>query len=190
MPNCKSWAKSVRDILQSLGFYEVWLFQTVGDIDIFVCELKQRLQDVYVQNWFSEINNSSRAKSYVLFANFKLQPYLCDVNIVKFRKALTRLRLSSHRLEIEAGRWHKPESIPVNERKCQICHVLEDEFHFLLECSLYNDLRKQYISKYYWNRPNIPKFVELIASTSKSTCRKLSMYVHKAFEIRNTFVYI
>ena len=36
MPNCKSWAKSVRHILQSLGFYEVWLFQTVGDVDIFV----------------------------------------------------------------------------------------------------------------------------------------------------------
>ena len=98
LPNCNSWTKRVKDILQSLGFYDVWLFQSVGDVDIFKCELKQRLKDVYVQNWFAELNISSRAKTYVLFADFKLQPYLCDVNIVKFRKALTRPRLSSHRL--------------------------------------------------------------------------------------------
>ena len=29
-------------------------------------------------------------------------------------------------------------------RKCKECNKLEDEFHLLLECSLYNDLRKQY----------------------------------------------
>ena len=109
---------------------------------------------------------------------------------LKFRKALTRLRLSSHRLEIEAGRWHKPNPIPVNERKCQICHVLEDEFHFLFKCSLYNDIRKQYINRYYWNRPNIPKFIELIANTNKTTCRRLATFVHKAFEIRNTVFYV
>ena len=74
LPNSKSWAKSVRDVLQSLGFYDVWLFQTVGDVDMFICILKQRLHDVYVQNWFSEISNSTRANTYVLFADFKLQP--------------------------------------------------------------------------------------------------------------------
>ena len=67
-----------------------------------------------------------------LLADFRIQPYLCDVNIVKFRKALLRLGL---------------ESIPVNERKCQICHVPEDEFHFMLECSLFKYSIKQYISK-------------------------------------------
>ena len=35
--------------------------------------------------------------------------------------------------------------IPIDERKCLTCNKLEDEFHFLLECSVYNDLRNQYI---------------------------------------------
>ena len=32
-----------------------------------------------------------------------------NLNISKFRIALTRFRVSAHRLEVEAGRWHKPE---------------------------------------------------------------------------------
>ena len=66
-------------------------------------------------------------------------------NIPKLRYSLTRLRVSSHRLNIECGRWTRPNIIPVNERKCQNCNVLEDEYHFVLECSLYNELRKQYL---------------------------------------------
>ena len=50
---------------------------------------------------------------------------------------------------LEVGRWARPNRIPIDERKCITCNKLEDEFHFLLECSLYNDLRNQYIKKYY-----------------------------------------
>ena len=38
-----------------------------------------------------------------------------------------------------------------------MCNVLEDEFHFILECPLYRDLRTELISKYFWRRPNMPK---------------------------------
>ena len=67
-----------------------------------------------------------------------------------------------HHTEIEAGRWHKPNRIPVEERTYVNCNSLEDEFHFLLECSLYQDLRQ--IKSYFWTRPNVPKFVELLQS--------------------------
>ena len=59
--------------------------------------------------------------------------------------ALTRLRTSSHRLAIETERWTKPHRTPRFERKCQLCNTLEDEFHFVLECPLYRDLRVKYI---------------------------------------------
>ena len=76
----------------------------------------------------------------------------------KFRVTMTKLRVSSHRLEIEVGRWARPNRTPVDERKCRYCNKLEDEFFFffffffLLECTLYEDLRKQYIKKYFWQR--------------------------------------
>ncbi|XP_053395382.1 uncharacterized protein LOC123523921 isoform X1 [Mercenaria mercenaria] len=92
-PNSNSWAKSVKNLLQSLGFYDVWLFQEVGDNDAFISVLKTRLTDVFIQNWRADINDSTRAKSYALFSSFKLQPYLKLVNISKFRNALCRLRV-------------------------------------------------------------------------------------------------
>ena len=72
--------------------------------------------------------------------------------------------MSSHRLKVETCRWQKPTAIPFNERKCTLCLKLEDEFHFLLECPLYKDLRKKEVKKYCWKNTNKLKFIELISS--------------------------
>ena len=56
--------------------------------------------------------------------------YLDVITIRKFRTAMTKLRVSSHRLEVETGRLSRPVSKPFDERKCHICNKLEDEFHF------------------------------------------------------------
>ena len=92
--------------------------------------------------------------------------------------------MSSHRLQIEAGRWHRPHRIPVNERKCLDCNNVEDEFHFILECVKYTEIRNKYIKKYFWRRPNIPKFIELMTSTNATTIRNLASYVYEALRIR------
>ena len=135
-----------------------------------------------------ELNDLTRAITYRLYATFQLQPYLLDVNIAKYRIALSRLRVSAHRLEIEAGRWHKPVAIAYCDRKCISCDILEDEFHFVLECSLYKELRLQYIKKYYYyRRPNIPKFVELLTSTNVNVKRNLSFFVYIAMALREKY---
>ena len=77
-----------------------------------------------------------------LFSSFEHQIYLDCVKVKKFRIAMTKLRVASHRLEIEEGRWAKPNRVPVDERKCRHCNTLEDEFHFLLECSLRGSFKK------------------------------------------------
>ena len=41
-------------------------------------------------------------------AYFHYQHYLSFVRVKNYRQAIARLRCSSHRLEIEAGGWHKP----------------------------------------------------------------------------------
>ena len=52
-----SWAKSVMFLLQSLGFYEVWIIQGVADVNIFMSVIKQRLTYIFIQNWYSELQN-------------------------------------------------------------------------------------------------------------------------------------
>ena len=66
--------------------------------------------------------------------------------------------------------------------------TLEDEYHFVLECTLYGDLRKQYISKYYWNHPGMLKFVQL-SSENEKIQKNLSWYIFKAFKVRGEIFY-
>ena len=55
-------------MLENLGFYNVWLNQGVKietEIEnLFLKMFKQRLRDNILQDWNSEIENSSRARTY------------------------------------------------------------------------------------------------------------------------------
>ena len=102
---------------------------------------------------------------------------------------MTKLSVSSHRLSIESGRWSKPNPIPLSKRNCLFCNLLEDEYHFVLEYNLYNTLRKLYIPKYYRTRPNILKMYELINAGNSKVLKNLSIFINKAFELRNSTIY-
>ena len=81
------------------------------------------------------------------------------MNISSNRKALCRLRLSSHTLFIERVRW---KSIPRVDRKCTLCHEVEDTYHVMLICPGYTVLRKKYLKKYYIVKPGMYNFVALL----------------------------
>ena len=53
---------------------------------------------------------------------------------------LAKIRGGSNRLRIEQGRYEKEQ---VNERVCRVCASgdVEDEYHFILQCPVYDDLR-------------------------------------------------
>ena len=187
-PNTVNWASLLRDLLSTLGFHEVWIHQGAGIYNNFIAAIKQRLIDTFIQNWTARLEESTRANFCRTFAAFKLQSYLDNVNVSKFRYASSRLRLSSHRLEVESGRWVKPNPTPLNERKCLNCKVLEDEYHFVLECPLYEALRKKYIARYYWVWPSMFKVLELLIS-NVGGIRKLSFYIFYAFSQRSNLLY-
>ena len=75
------------------------------------------MTDTFIQGWNEQISNLSRANTYKLIANFNFKCYLDVLTVRKFRYAFTRLHVASHHLETEAGRWHKPNRTPVEERK-------------------------------------------------------------------------
>ena len=112
-PDVKNWASMVKHTLSNLGFYNVWASQGVGNVKNFLTIFKQRLRDNFIQNWEERLHASSKADFYKEIASFGFQTYL-------------------------AGRWSKPHSTPRNERLCRLCNKLEDEFHLLAECTLYN----------------------------------------------------
>ena len=80
--------------------------------------------------------------------------------------------------------WTICTGIVRNERKCILCNlnVLEDEFHFVLQCTKYNDLSKKYIKKYYWSRPS-----NWFSYCQWKTGKK---FIHLACKARNNLVWL
>lgn len=74
-------------------------------------------------------------------------------------------------ISIETGRHN---NIARNERKCCMCNNndIEDEYHFVLICALYDTVRKQYISIYFVRKSCMYKFLELLNSERTSVLTK------------------
>ena len=157
---------------------------------MFLAIFKQRVRDSFIQTWNSELAESSMALFFRNTSDFGFKAYLNIVTVKKFRRALSRLRMSSHRLEVEMGRWKRPVKVAYGERKCRVCGVLEDEFHFLIECPIYVNLRAKYIKRYYYISPSMYKLVELFSTNNNRDIQNLATYVYKAFDERNKTLYI
>ena len=128
------------------------------------------------------MQESSRATFDTLFSNFDFQ--LDSIKVSTFRTAITKLRMSSHRLEIEEERWARTQRTPIYQRKCRICNKLEDEFHILYECILYTEIREKYNRTYYWRRANMIKMQELMRSNNRKILLNLAIYTEKDVNIK------
>ena len=73
--------------------------------------------------------------------------YLDNIAERKYKISLSKFRLSSHNLEIETGCYFGTNR---SERICKHCHmnVVGDEYHFLLTCPAFRDLRIKYLKPY------------------------------------------
>jgi len=119
--NATNWASNVRDILQSTGLNEVWLYPSLVRIDSFVPVLRSRLRDIYVSNWRIGLDLSSALDVFrVIKLTFEQSSYLRYMENTKYRNTSAKFRLSSHKLNIEVGRHN---NIPRNERKCTLCNL-------------------------------------------------------------------
>ena len=78
---------------------------------------------------------------------------------------------------------------PVDERKCKHCNVVENKFHFLFECSLHNDFRIQNLDSYFYENPNQFKLKKLLQSSQEKQIINVSIFVYKAFTLRNSVLY-
>ena len=148
--NRKDWSYRIKEILNKCGFSYIWRKQ-FNDVkqdkkDNSINRLIfTRMKDIFSQNALAFINkdkNKNCGKMNFLSQikqTYAFEPYL-NIGNDNHRKAITKLRLSSHRLEIEVGRW---KNLTREERICRSCELgkVENETHFLFECSRYMQKR-------------------------------------------------
>ncbi len=182
--NTVNWEGKIKSLLQHSGFPDIWLFPESVDVNKFIPVLSLRLRDIYLSEWRGGMALCTSLAIYrEMKTTFELTPYLKGITNRKFRNMISKLRLSSHPLAIETSRHRNIERA---ERKCVLCNDndIEDEFHFILICPRYNDLRKTHIARYYYRYPSVAKLIELLNTTNLKTLNKLAVYAIKALKRR------
>ena len=139
----KCWMSNLKLLLCTYGFNDVWNYPDSVNSKIFVPLFKQRVVDCFLQNWHNEKENSSVLYLYNHVKDKLVYENYLDIIPKTLRNFITRIRISSHSLNVQTGRYHRNRVIR-SERYCVYCNLrdVEDEYHFILICPCYSDIRK------------------------------------------------
>ena len=203
--NKELWSQKIKRVLDQIGLGYLWTKAHENGIGILNI-IKQRLKDIELQRWLSEVNNDVRKdanqknklrtfRKFKTIETYKCEDYLRQVTNVQHRITLTKLRLSNHNLAIETGRYVRPYKKP-EERICPICKKdVEDERHFLTQCPAYQEKRStlfEYLNRKY--RISVdrmaPDYVFLLLinppSKNKPVQKLIAKYVFDCYEKRRS----
>ena len=183
-----TWVTKAQEVMQ---YYGIELGEQCPTVFKQYC--KQTVKDKFVNYWTSEIQNSSKNPIIRYYNSHKtvfcVEEYLDTISDIRYRTALTRLRTSSHTLEIERGRYTVPRT-PICDRLCIHCNDVEDEIHFLVYCKLYEESRHIFYQKVarrnsdFLDFTNYKKYIFLMKTTDPFILVWFGKYVFKLFNIR------
>ena len=109
-------------------------------------QCKSSIAPTFSKRGYNNVTTVPKLRSYVTFkTEFKTEKYLLLNLSRKERSLMAQLRYGILLLRIETCRYvgESPD-----ERLCKLCDgpAIEDEKHFLLNCSFYNDIRNHFFN--------------------------------------------
>ena len=148
---------------------------------VFLQEFRQRVIDCSAQDWHEQVSTSAKCEHY---KHFKTMLYVeryvsCNLSFY-IRKAVAKFRCSNHALNIEVGRH---AGIPREYRSCSYClrnnsaYYIEDKFHAFFQCSMYDDIRQQYLPKDLCNSKSLFDFYNILGQSDCNVIRKISNFI-------------
>ena len=155
----------------------------------------------FVSSWEKELfsddrkNFGNKLRTYRTFkSKFGTEAYLLKNKNIVDRSNISRLRLSCHKLQIEIGRYTQKGKVRLlpEERLCTFCtnRKCEDEFHFIMECDLYEDKRRELLNVIqtlypsFKNLDNYNKFRFIMSSDNEEIIYKLGKFITINFKKR------
>ena len=188
------WAVNIRKIFSTNGMLQEYLHKLNETEEArygpMAEKLHQRLRDQFNQISFEVIKTSSKMKMLnLLKTTAGKETYLTEVTNSKHRIAMTKLRLSGHRLEIETGRYNKTDVV---ERLCLYCQftgqkTVEDEIHFLIRCPMLSEIRENTLPSQILQETQLSdeeKFSLLMTDNATNNLRQTAKYIYQAFSER------
>jgi hypothetical protein len=158
--NKNNWIKVIHRLAMKYDLMSVWNEEKNirvrlegGNIEaakkFWIKKVFVNIQRVEEEEWKAEIARQPKLRTYSSFkTKLELEPYLLLDKCKKGRYLFTALRTGSNKLRIETGRWKRPKE-PEKERVCMACMSgdIENERHFFLRCSTYDQLRDSLFRK-------------------------------------------
>ena len=179
--------------------------------------------DVHFLNKINEVKLSNhdlldhnKLRTYKTFkSSFTREPYLDLVRNRNQRCYLSRLRVSSHRLQIELGRHTRPVT-PVEKRYCQYCSpppprtcsppppsspgtlpaappAIDTEYHFVIECPMLDIERNCLFTRLGNHNPNFATFSKteqfktLLCPTTAENTKLIHRFIKNMFAKREKY---
>jgi len=131
---------------------------------------------------------NSKLKTCYIFHKNSLTLNNMFMILILFRRILASFRSGAHCLSIAQQQQYQLDE---HECLCPYCEVyIENEFHFIFICPLYQCIREKYLQQAMYTTPCIEKLYSLFCSKSITVIRNLACYLHQAFKIRNDFLNI
>jgi len=181
---CKnSWISVVKKILLDMPVQNQRNAQNPGNS--ISRKLRIKLENQYAQHWREKLHSGSGKLDMYrqIKTEFQYEEYLDCPNSREGQIALTRLRVSNHRLRIETGRYTKPYT-PRENRLCSCGTQVEDEFHFLFQCSLLADIRKLHFGHEIVQGDREALLKEYLANFSVTTPKLVSLFIKEGMSQR------
>ena len=143
---------------------------------------------MHIQECYSSIEKQNRCRLYRnIKPNYKMESYLLNNYNKELRQCLTKIRMCSHKLLVERGRWQRPK-LEYRDRLCTMCEErdIEDEYHVLMKCTYFSIIRKKYLRSYYSHRPSMFKFQKLLTTDNKRDLFRLMLYIQIVLKMYNS----
>lgn len=182
-----NWSADVKCICRMLDIDNVFDNRTSLCSD----DLVGKLHVLDEQEWLNSVHRKPKLRTYLLFKNeLKVESYVKYYMHKRRRSLLAQFRLGILPLRIETGRY---SNTPADERICQMCNLnsVEDEYHFVMNCPLYDDLR----TNLFHRAQDLCENFNIYDQNTKfeflfETCHKiLSQYIIEAYQRRQNTLY-
>ena len=175
---------------QNIGMNDVWIMQGNGFTTDYVnLAVKRRLKDIYLQQWYEDKQKNNFYNT--IKDEWNLEYYLTKLNCFQ-RKILSKFRCRSNYLPVSQIKFYQNED---DWEDCLLCPFCRDDsvgdgFHYLFQCSFFNDERVKYIKEVYLQHPDEYTLISVLNSHNKGILSKLVEFIDlimKIFEHRSSW---
>ena len=151
------------------------------------------MKEKYISLWRHSLEHSRKLELYEVFKDeYSTSDYLQRLRNFNERRNLMKFKLSNHKLMIELGRYQTDHI----SRLCPLCksNQVENETHFLLDCSKYSLQRRTFLNRINELIPNFERkstsqSIKLLMDSNDYHVNKLVMkFISSCMNIRDAFL--